>query len=637
MNRQSTTGSWQRPFTEKRYLHPPFSGYLCTQWCDFKLLMGRYETKCLPTTFSSLYPAAGFRILCGQELVSPDYTQTHVVPREDGVPVHLLQYALPNCSLEMESFCTVQTEHPAVFTRITLRNTTKELAADQIGLLVRSGWENYLSGHEVDGYAHYDGNVGNWGLLPQSWSWDGTGVLTDGLLNYGITVECAEGFSLRWQGSEPGLPWDKRGVLIASFSLKPGETLHLDLRMNPPTDKNCATGYNEQKRITEAFWVKEISRIRSMPGLAKHVPVVKNLTVQMLQMFATYLDDGYRALRQGGMNRHIWTVEAMDVLIALEQLGNFSHYTRQIYDFYFNNCQIKEGENCGEIKVHIPWTSTTAGAVRACAFSLLQGKREDYQKYRAPLYTAFQWMERKRQSTKTMDVIGKGLFPAGFGTDWPGEYQNWCMTDSHNLMAYAMLADAFEKYGDKKTDEIRSAYRDYMDCMRKTLAQQVAAYERNDELLIENSLGCPPTDPPKGAYFLDGPAVLLLAGVIEPTSREARLVENWFRNRGCFKNGLTGLMNDGLMRCNKPLDFWAGHAWYTSWSDTCWMHTYLAQGRFAEAEEILNANLHYGMSEAYYLAERYADNDPYWTPWQPNASASGRMIQNLRLIYGTSV
>ena len=636
MKEQLKDGVWRRPFTSKRYLHPPFSGYLCTQWCDCKVLFGQYETTSLVTTFSSLHPASGFRVLFGAELSPPDFRMTYTVPREDGVPIHSLQHPFPNYSMEMESFCTTNTEYPTVFTRITLYNKNQQSIHDQIGLMVRSGAENHLSGHEVDGYSHFDGNVGNWGFLPETWQFDGVSKLTDNLLHYKIEIEDAKGFSLQWQGVQPGIPWHKRGVLIASFTLQPGESLHIDLRMNPPTVKTPPVGYEIQRRMAKQFWQKELDRIRSYPGQPVHRPVVRNLTVQMLQMFATYLDDGYRALRQGGMNRHIWTVEAMEVLIALEQMGGFSQYTHQIFDYYFNQCQIQDGKNKGEVKVHIPWASTTAGAVRACAFSLLCGNEQDYKRYCAPLYAAFQWMERQRLSTKTMDVAGKGLFPPGQGTDWPGEYQNWCMTDSHNLMAYSMLADAFEQYGDVHTAEIQDAYIDYMACARKILKEQVAKYENNNELLLENSLGCPQTDPPKGAYFIDGPAALLLAGVMEPCGREVKLVENWFRNRACFQNGLTGLMNDGLLRCNKPLDYWAGHTWYTSWSDTCWMQVYLAQGRYEEAEEILEANLRYGMSEAYYLAERYADNDPYWTPWQPNASASGRMLQNLRLIYGTS-
>lgn len=46
------------------------------------------------------------------------------------------------------------------------------------------------------------------------------------------------------------------------------------------------------------------------------------------------------------------------------------------------------------------------------------------------------------------------------------------------------------------------------------------------------------------------------------------------------------------------------------------------------------AQMKWGMSKEYYMLERYADNDPYWTPWMPNASANGRMLMMLADYFG---
>ena len=83
--------SWKQVQTSKRYLHPPFSGYLCTQWRDFKVLMGKHETKCAPAMNFSAYPAAGMRILIGEELESVEHENTQMLTRDDGIPIHCMR------------------------------------------------------------------------------------------------------------------------------------------------------------------------------------------------------------------------------------------------------------------------------------------------------------------------------------------------------------------------------------------------------------------------------------------------------------------------------------------------------------------------------------------------------------------
>jgi hypothetical protein len=54
----------------------------------------------------------------------------------------------------------------------------------------------------------------------------------------------------------------------------------------------------------------------------------------------------------------------------------------------------------------------------------------------------------------------------------------------------------------------------------------------------------------------------------------------------------------------------------------------LPQGR-AEAPKTLDAQIRYGMTAEWVMQERYADNDPSFRPWQPNASANGRLLMML--------
>lgn len=625
---------WEQVKTAKRYLHPPFSGYLCTQWRDFKVLMGKFETKCAPALNFSAYPAAGIRVLVGEELESVEHTQTQMLTRDDGVPVHCMFSLQEKFAMHMESFCNTGTIYPSTFTRITVANNSDSTVSDLLGLLIRSGQENYMTGTQVDAYTHYDGNVGNWGFLQPSWKWDGQSLLTDETAGYAIEILNAEGFDLRWQGAKKGYVWHQRHLLRAAFTLQPGQSLSLTLRMYLLDHKDPMDSYETERARAVSFWVQQLQKIRNMPGKPEHAPVVKNLTIQLLQMFSTYPDEGFIAPRQGGMNRFFWSVEAMDFLIPLERMGGLSEYTRTAYDFFFDHCQIKEGEEAGQVILSSAWGSTTGGAIRACANHLIYGSREDYLRYRDVLYLAFRWIQRQREKSYTQNCLYKGIFPAMRGTDWPGEFQSWCMTDGHSLLAYRDLAQAFEQYDDPCAGEIRAAYQDYLAVMKGIYAQEAAKYTDPDELLLPNRLGIPQTDPPMGAYQGDGPAMLLLAGVMDPCSNDTQRVENFFRNRRCMQNGLTGLMCDGRLRPNKDYDPTAGHMWYLSTCDLRWFYTWLAQGKPEKAEQVIHAQMNYGMSKEYHFVERFADNDPFYMPWQPNASANGRLLSMLADFYG---
>ena len=81
-----------------------------------------------------------------------------------------------------------------------------------------------------------------------------------------------------------------------------------------------------------------------------------------------------------------------------------------------------------------------------------------------------------------------------------------------------------------------------------------------------------------------------------------------------MRNGLTGLMNDGLIFQGHNADPWAGHTWYTSSGDKGWFFAWLKRGEHEKARQTLEAQMYYGMTDAYYMMERYADNDPYWVP-----------------------
>ena len=77
---------WQRAFTPKRYLHGPFAEYMYTLWADMKLMVGPIVEQ------TAGYRSSAVKLLVGEELLSPDFEVVKTIPREDGLPLHLLTY-----------------------------------------------------------------------------------------------------------------------------------------------------------------------------------------------------------------------------------------------------------------------------------------------------------------------------------------------------------------------------------------------------------------------------------------------------------------------------------------------------------------------------------------------------------------
>lgn len=618
--------NWERPFTAKRYLHGPFAEYMYTMWADFKILCGEIvEQTCG-------YRSSAVKLLLGENLQELDFKKTKTIGRADGIPIHTLSYETSDLQIDMEALCNVGLRIPTVFVKVRVKNRTHRTIKDQLALLPRTGREDHLVGMEVDGYAHFDCNVHNFGFLPSHWEYDGKDYLTDGEYEIGLTHD---GFQAFWQDDPRNRPWYQYRLLMLPFELSAKEEKTFTFFLRPKMDADRSFCYETERKKSEAFWQAQLNRLHRVPDSEAHRDVVNNLVLQCLQMFCYPRGKDYVLPRQGGLQRQVWPVEANEFLLALNELGDFGEYTKTAYDTFFQIFQKKEGPEKGGVFTGNMWASNTGGALWCCSHYLVHsGSVEAYERYRDDMYLGFQWIQEKRAISYRNNNVGKGIFPAMKSSDWPGEYQSWCITDCTTLEGMRWLAKAYEKFKDPRAAEVTAAYNDYMACMKKILDEEVAKNTMEGEILLTNKVGITLEDPPSGPYFDDGPANLLRVGVIDPNSETAHLAEAYFRNRGCMKNGLTGLMNDGLIFQGHNADPWAGHTWYVSSGDHWWFLTWLAQGEREKARETLEAQLYYGMTDAYQLLERYADNDPYWVPWMPNASANGRMLDMLSRFYG---
>ena len=80
-----------------------------------------------------------------------------------------------------------------------------------------------------------------------------------------------------------------------------------------------------------------------------------------------------------------------------------------------------------------------------------------------------------------------------------------------------------------------------------------------------------------------------------------------------------------------------GIQWYLNWLEYKLYFYYRRSGRADLARPLLQAQLKYGMTNEFYMAERYDDHDAYFTPWCPNCSAAARTIMMLCDWYGNNL
>jgi hypothetical protein len=620
--------SWKRPKTIKVYLHPPEAKRLITLWPDFKIVDRKIETIKgeAPDDF-------GIHFVFGKEARALDWHQIRFKIRPDGIPVHTLAAAQAQTSFELESFCSWDAL-PDTYARLTITNNAKTKSKLAMGVMPRLGKAGHLYGIEGDFYATYRPLLEQWDMVKNNWIMQGP-VLVSGEKTISFAVPDKVAFN--WVPQNKKHQFARNYVEFhASLEKKESVTLYFILSQQGHARVD-GEKYQTAHDLAVSRWQAELAKIKVRPKLPdKRMETMFNsLVCQCLQMFAVG-HDGLVRPRQGGQYHGVWPVEAIEFLTAFDRIG-LAEWARKGYDFFAHN-RIKEGEDKGKFTAAgaPQWMSCTGAALYGLAYHLkAANSREYFTQWRDLAAESIDWVEKQRTKTKTDPApLGYGLLPAGIGNDWDIKGQYWSATDGLMYMGIRDLAKLFSLHNDPLAGQLTAIAQDYEKCLKNALRQVCEPQKKRDELFLPNILGMEETYPPLGPYFADGPTTLVRAGIIDPHSDVFKKMEKYFRNRGWMKNGLTSLMTDSLLQFGFQGDPWAGHTWYVSYADMIWFNAWLARGERHKAKQTLLAQFRYAMTPEFYMQERYADNDPDFCPWQPNASANGRTIMMLLDFYG---
>ena len=611
---------WQRPITTRRYLHPPKSEKFYTLWAEGKLVFGDIEAADEREDLYESYVSSGVWFVRFNTHGELDVHNTVNVIRNDGVPVHTLTNNTGGIEFKIEAFSSFERRAKCFF-ELTLTNLTDHTVTDRAGFLVRTAKEMYLIKNAPNHYRSYSTDILRWHELCSTWTMD-ENVLQDG--ERYITIDSPIKFALN----------DKQGFAYIDFTLDPGESI--SARFCYGEGEPLKFNYFAERERCISAWQGELAKIVNLPYAisedAERLRTVKHLVSAMLQHFCYPKGKKYMICRQGGLHRMIWPYESMPVLESLSRLGDFDDYIDPIIDMYFTECQTDDGEI---VPFGVHWAMCTANALYSFGRYSIKRGAEFFKKYADRAYKAFLWIKATRASTVAEGNTVAGIFPPKRSCDDDLVFQGYGNTDPFNLRGLSALAEAFEHFLDERAVEIREEYSDYLSVMREIWADissrcdsdelRVPFVPKGDDAAVERAFGFGHF----GAY---------LGEAIDIPVKDAERVINYYTRRGFIKDGLYDKMPNKSTFGHVPafLDK-NGRCliWYLTAHEYSWFLYFMRHGMRDKALEIINATLRYGMTSEYYMIERYNEDDPYFAPWSPNASANGRTVNMLLDYYGT--
>jgi hypothetical protein len=295
-----------------------------------------------------------------------------------------------------------------------------------------------------------------------------------------------------------------------------------------------------------------------------------------------------------------------------------------VLDFYFREYSAEDGR-IGPFKHD--WVCNSG----ECLYSLSRycrklDKRAVWNRHRDAAFRAFDWICKKRREAAADPKKGMpGFFPSSCATDNPMPIQLWSFTDHNTLAALKSFALAAKHFGDPRAVEVQAEADDLQRLIARVYRKFSDAAKDKDELRIPRTPDGNDEVFTKAGYFDTAQGYVLRIGLQcgHVPESDVMKVYNWhIRNGNASPKGLCAIQPP-----KKNLDY--RHIWYTTSSEQHWYWCFRRIGRDDLAKRVFDAIMKYSITDEYYVGERYDDTNPWYYPWSPNASGSGRIIRML--------
>ena len=346
------------------------------------------------------------------------------------------------------------------------------------------------------------------------------------------------------------------------------------------------------------------------------------LQLSTLQLLVRFPGENSLMPTQGGSNeRHfVWVWEAMCMLLPMLRLGHFQAVRRAL-DFIFSlqdaGCPPSGNltTTAGAVGTMGPKWLNTTGAALALAAEYERYARDGsfLPEYLPKIIKAVRWIVGEIRATRKLNADGSrppyfGLMPFGCATDGDVGYIV-AFTDAYTFWGLEKAVLLLEQLTHPKAAEFRKELETY----RGDLDRAVQALTRPDGYIERKILSGPKPVIYEGFESICGMAHLAFAGGLDIRSERFRRYVDYVEAQ----------MMDGYFTGRMSPD-----VYYMGVGEFVWHHAYLRLGQWKKAFAAMRANLRYGMTrDALQVQERFDRRDPAFTPWQPNGSGNGRMLE----------
>ena len=610
--------TWQRPRTTKIYLHPPYAERLQILWPDFKIT----NSDIVDSDKHIREHGNGFIVLRGEDMEQVDYKETVFAPVSGGLPIYKV-ISKGDIELTLEAFSNFE-RNSTIFARITAKNTKHLPVSDCIGILPRTGCESYMMNEHDTGYTPYYPNVKNWYMLKRTWNGEAT-VASD---DEGTTIRLQnlDGFAAQWvKDGRTRIKFEASDFFKLNFALNAGETASVELSFQAYGDAP-AFDFEAEKAATTTAWKEIHNKIKVFPDtdVALYQNAFLHQVTQCMQMLCHYRGSDLVVPRQGDIGRFIWPGEADMVVMMLEHVG-LAEYTIGVYDYFFKRWLQEGGEDDGRIcSNHQQWGRMNGSVLKMIAHRLLTTKSQDeFEYFRPYMIRIHDWIRRERQKSSTDGIsIVQGLFPVGKGCDWDDRAQFWISTDATNVDSILSFADVLDYFHDPLAEEVRKDGEAYLNILKGIFADMYAGHENDEEFVVQHMLGVSFEDSERYPHASMA-ANLVRFGVVDPYSPVFDQMERFYVRTGRHhETGLLGIMTSCTSVCDEGYFGGYGDVYYTLQYENHWTTAWKMRGDDEKIKKSVLACLQYGMTTEFVTAERYCSTEPWYSPWQPNASGS---------------
>jgi hypothetical protein len=625
------SGLYARPRTKRAYLHRPGDVCIVEARPDFTFLIKDAISPSGP------FPLAGFGFLIGAdkqpagiECIARSFAEECIPILSQSLIQDGIRYSLSALCLE-RCLClrlAAVNSHPGSSLPVQVYFSTIQTSLEEL----------YEHGNED--YVPFQNNALPW-LDPLDVS------LADGALWYRgalrAVVSSTQGFRL-----DPVEQASGRLVLF-SAELPPGGQAALELVI--PYGDAAAVDLVEIKALrwqaaraeTLAFYRAHLAR---GARLRTPEPVVNRLfdtlRLNALQMLGSR--PGSRALYpgQGGMNPFgtVYGMEATAWLPVLTRLG-YADEAGRVMDYLLTTQRGSPGpegdisDPSGSFRPHIHWMCETGAALTLlCSYGLFTQDRGWFQQVEGQLRAACDFILRERDRTKSKYAPGEagyGLLPAGRPHDWP-DYGQFLFSDAYTWKGLNLAAEVYTAFGHPFGAALRAEAADYRQCILDSFHKSIYPHPVEPGRLWFSSEVHTPAGVEVGSYGGDGPMCLVHAGVLSAEDPLVSQMEWDSQRRGfltpLFAHIMSGMEDEQLAALQRRHAGGPYDLIYVTFSEIVWQRAFMERGERSRALAYLFSTLAYATSYDLGLAhERFCPQLPWLLPWQPNASANGRILE----------